>query len=105
MKKHICLLSTLLLISLNINQTLHLESDPEVPDVSEGSDYEEEEEQERDILTDVKDLEGALQMFPQTFVYITKDNCEYCKSLDPVFEEVFRILQKDQNCTFFFLIF
>ena len=65
-------------------------------DASEGSDYEHDDENE--ILTDIKDIEATLKIFPKVFLYVTKDNCEYCRALDPVFEEVFRIIQKDQTC-------
>lgn len=62
---------------------------------SDGSDYAEEHENE--ILTNVQNIEATLEMFPKVFLYVTKDNCEYCRALDPVFEEVFRVIQKDHT--------
>ena len=86
----------LLIPLLLISQTLSDEFITEIADASDGSDYHEDSEQE--ILVNVKDLEQTMKIFPKVFLYITKDNCDYCRALDPVFEEVFRIIQKDQTC-------
>jgi hypothetical protein len=91
-------LINLLLISHSLSNDFN-----DVVEESEGSEYHEDSEQE--ILMNVKNLEETLTIFPKVFLYITKDNCDYCRSLDPVFEEVFRIIQKDQTCREIFIFF
>jgi thioredoxin-related protein len=101
-------LSLILLVSLISSLKAHNSEDPEEMnhiDTSEGSDYQEEEDESLEILTDIKEIEAALKMFPKVFLYITKDNCDYCKSLDPVFESVFRIIQKDRSGNGVMLLF
>jgi thiol-disulfide isomerase/thioredoxin len=95
-KTTISIITVLALISLYKTETEF--NNQEIVDASEGSEYEEEPDQE--ILTNVKNLDQTLAIFPIVFLYITKDNCEYCRSLDPVYEEVFRVIQKDQTCEY-----
>lgn len=75
-------------------------------DVSEDDEYlneddeigeEEEEESEPEILYNVKDLDASLEMFPLVFLYITKDNCQFCLKFDKIFEHVFNQIQQDQT--------
>ena len=94
------LIHIFILLFFSLHLVLLTEFDEKkLPNSSEGSDYQ-DEENEQEILTDVKDLGDMLEIFPKVFLYITKDNCDYCRTFDPVFEDAFRIIQKDQTCKY-----
>ena len=71
----------------------------------ENEEYEEYDEhqevetaQEAMMLINTPDFKGSIEFYSKVFVYITKDNCQFCKQLDSVFDEAFQKIQNDRTC-------
>ena len=76
-----------------------LEDDLDLANTSEEehSVYEEIIEPEESIMYNIDNFEQSLKIFSKAFVFITKDDCNFCESFDDVFESVFKTIYQDQT--------
>ena len=99
-------IATALLILLSASVLTEAEEVYEEPfENEENEEYEEYEEyeevetpQEAVMLINTPDFKASIEFYSKVFVYITKDNCQFCKQLDSVFDEAFQKIQNDRTC-------